>query len=262
MRPIAILLIIIIIYVFPSAAYATHHEDSWQRLDKISDEALQLAKNKRFEEAKEVLDYFANEFFKLNARQRLQSMDELRAITVTHEKALKTITASTLPAEERIDQVAQFRLVIDAVHSNYQPLWTEMEHAVMEAFQQVEEAIKKGDRLRFQTALQQFLHQYQIIEPSMKIDVEPTRAKKADADIEQLQTPQFHLLNQAEQQRLLVQTKEDLQALFDHVKKDEVDPSLWWVMISTGGMIVLTLTYVGWRKYRGEKQKTRSHEKQ
>ncbi|MCZ0754464.1 sporulation protein YpjB [Anoxybacillus sp. J5B_2022] len=29
-----------------------------------------------------------------------------------------------------------------------------------------------------------------------------------------------------------------------------------------GGIIVATLTYVGWRKYRGEKQKARSHEKQ
>ncbi|MBB5323385.1 sporulation protein YpjB [Anoxybacillus tepidamans] len=261
MRQIAVLLIIIIVYVFPSAVYATYH-DGWQRLDKISDEALQLAKNKRFEEAKEVLDYFANEFFKLNARERLQSMDELRAITVTHEKALKTITASTLPAEERIDQVAQFRLVIDAVHSNYQPLWTEMEQSVMEAFHQVEKTVKQGNSRQFQIALAKFLHQYEIIEPSVKIDVKPDWAKKADADIAQLQTPQFQALTQAEKVQVLAQMKEDMQALFDHVKKDEADPSLWWVMISTGGMIVATLIYVGWRKYRGEKQKTRSHEKQ
>ena len=43
-------------------------------------------------------------------------------------------------------------------------------------------------------------------------------------------------------------------------KKDEADPSLIWVIISTGGMIVLTLSYVGWRKYRGEKEKNRTHE--
>ncbi|WP_221210685.1 sporulation protein YpjB [Anoxybacteroides voinovskiense] len=33
-------------------------------------------------------------------------------------------------------------------------------------------------------------------------------------------------------------------------------------MISTGGIIVATLTYIGFRKYRGEKQKTRMREKE
>lgn len=257
-----VMLWMVIIFLFPAAAYATHHEGSWQRLDKISDEALQLAKNKRFQEAKEVLDYFSNEFLKLNARDRLHSMDELRAITVTHEKAVKTVTASTLPAEARIDQVAQFRLVIDAIRSDYQPLWTEMEQAVMGAFQQMEDAVKKGDKNQFPTALAKFLHEYEIIEPSVKIDVAPERAKKVDADITNLQAEQFQALPQAKQIEVLAQTKADVEALFADVKKDEADPSLWWVMISTGGIIVATLTYVGFRKYRGEKQKTHAREKE
>jgi sporulation protein YpjB len=262
MRRTWLLLMIIFGYLFPSVAYAETNNDGWRRLDEISDEALQLAKNKRFEEAKEVLDYFSNEFLKLNARERLKSMDELRAITVTHENALKTVTASALPAEERIDKVEQFRLVIDAVHSNYQPLWTQMEHTIMEAFHHVEDAVKKGDPHRFQVSLQQFLNKYEIIEPSVKIDVEPDWVKKVDADVELLQTPQFQQLSQENQQKQLKQMEENLRALFDHVKKDEADPSLLWVMISTGGIIILTLTYVGWRKYRGEKEKSRSHEKE
>jgi len=183
-------------------------------------------------------------------------------ITVTHEKALKTITASTLPAEERIDQVAQFRLVIDAIRSDYQPIWTEMEQAVMGALQQLEDAVKKGDNNHFPTALAKFLHEYEIIEPSVKIDVTPERAKKVDTDIANLQTEQFQALPQAKQIEILAQTKADVEALFADVKKDEADPSLWWVMISTGGIIVATLTYVGFRKYRGEKQKTHAREKE
>ena len=45
--------------------------------------------------------------------------------------------------------------------------------------------------------------------------------------------------------------------------EDEADPSLWWVIISTGSIIILTLSYVGWRKYQGEKEirkpRTRVH---
>jgi sporulation protein YpjB len=35
--------------------------------------------------------------------------------------------------------------------------------------------------------------------------------------------------------------------------QDQADPSLWWVIISTGSIIIMTLSYVGWRKYKGDK---------
>ncbi|MEN2454698.1 sporulation protein YpjB, partial [Bacillus sp. JR_15] len=42
---------------------------------------------------------------------------------------------------------------------------------------------------------------------------------------------------------------------FSLVDQDEADPSLLWVILTTGSIILLTLTYVGFRKYRAEKEK-------
>ncbi len=53
--------------------------------------------------------------------------------------------------------------------------------------------------------------------------------------------------------------KGDLQKIFQTVKKDGVDTSLIWFMTITGGIILFTLTYVGWRKYKGEKTKRKSN---
>jgi sporulation protein YpjB len=255
-----VLFMIIFIILFP---YVTHagKNDEWKKLDQISDEALQLAKNERFEEAKQVLTHFSEEFLRLNARDRLKSMDELRVITVTHESALKTVAASTLPAEERVDQVTRFRLVIDAIRSDHQPLWSELENSIMETFYQLKKAIEKREKKAFQMSLQQFLHKYEMIEPSAKIDVSPERFKRVDANIALLESQKFVQLSHENQVKQLEQMEKDLLALFDDVRKDEADPSLWWVMISTGSIIILTLSYVGWRKYRGEKEKTRFREK-
>ncbi len=44
--------------------------------------------------------------------------------------------------------------------------------------------------------------------------------------------------------------------------KYEADPSLWWVIISTGGIIVLTLSYVGWRNIKAEKEKQYRYKKE
>jgi sporulation protein YpjB len=260
MKRIWLFAFITLICLFPSLNYAAENDGAWKKLDQISDQALQLAKNGRFEEAKEVLTYFSDQFFQMNARDRLKTADELRAITITHENALKTVTASSLPEEERIDKVTQFRLVVDAIHSTHQPLWSEMETTVMGAFDQLEKAVEQGKEEAFTASLRQFLNHYELIEPSIKIDVQPEEAKKIDEEIEMLQTPAFQQLSQEEQQKLLKNMRADLRTLFDGVKKDEADPSLIWVIISTGGMIVLTLSYVGWRKYRGEKEKNRTHE--
>jgi sporulation protein YpjB len=45
----------------------------------------------------------------------------------------------------------------------------------------------------------------------------------------------------------------DLKKLFSDMDEDQTDPSLWWVIISTGSIIIMTLSYVGWRKYKGDK---------
>jgi sporulation protein YpjB len=262
MKRIWLLALIVLVCLFPSLNDAAEQDGGWKKLDHISDQALRLAKDGQFEEAKEVLLYFSEQFFATNARDRLKSADELRAVTVTHENALKTIAASSLPAEEKIDKLTQFRLVVDAIHSNHQPLWSEMESTVMETFDQLEKAVDQEKDESFAASLRNFLNHYELIEPSVKIDVPVEEAKKIDKDIEMLQAPAFRQLSLEEKHERLKQMREDLQSLFDDVRKDEADPSLIWVMISTGGIIILTLSYVGWRKYQGEKEKSRTRQKE
>ena len=65
------------------------------------------------------------------------------------------------------------------------------------------------------------------------------------------------MMNQGDGIEAIEALQTDLQALFEEneTEEDEADPSLWWVIISTGGIIISTLSYVGWRKYKGEKER-------
>ncbi|OKO95115.1 hypothetical protein BRO54_1123 [Geobacillus proteiniphilus] len=259
MKRIGLAMLLSLAFLWPAPIGVAGQTNGWEQLDDISDEALQLAKNGRFVEAKEVLRYFSERFFALGAKERLKSADELRAVTVTHEQAVKAMTAP-IPAEDKVAAITQFRLVVDAIHSTYQPLWTEMEPAVMGAFAAVEKAAQQGEQKAYAAALRQLLDRYTLIEPSVKIDVPPEIATKVDDDLEALQAAAFWQRGEGEQREQLADARHDLEALFAGVKKDEADPSLIWVMIFTGGVIVLTLTYVGWRKYKGEKEEKRARQ--
>ncbi len=246
--------LLIFMIVFPISSHA-HAHDHWEKLDQLSDQALQLVKQERYEDAKSMLEYFSNEFLKVNVNDRNYSMDELRIITVTHDHAVEALNSTSLSLEERVKKVTQFRLVIDAIRSEHQPLWTEMEHSIMTTFNQMKETIVEGDKQTYENQLDLFMEKYDMIHPSLKVDVSPLTVQRLDSHISFLDSYRDEALKTSTRLQQLEQMELDLRTIFDNMTEDEADPSLIWVMISTGSVIILTLSYVGWRKYKGDKQR-------
>ena len=82
-----------------------------------------------------------------------------------------------------MNAVTKFRLVMDALNSQHQPLWVEMEDPIMEAFNGVKVAAENGNVDEYQTTLNVFLSKYNIIQPSIKLDIPVERAQSLDARI-------------------------------------------------------------------------------
>jgi sporulation protein YpjB len=89
----------------------------------------------------------------------------------------------------------------------------------------------------------------------MMMDIDSEQLKRMDAHRSVVEDAIFTQIPVESQVNQLALMEEELQNLFNRVKEDDADPSLLWVMISTGSIIFLSLSYTGWRKYRGEKDK-------
>ena len=263
MRAIFIFAVMIIYLLIPIPIHAKE-TTTIDRLDKLSDEALQMVKLGRYEDAKKLLDYFSEQLISVSNLEQSLSKDELRIVTLSHDEAVQAAANISINHEEKISRVTKFRLVIDTITSKYQPLWTEMEAPIMSTLTEVKQAAYNGDKEHFHAKLNSFLSLYDIIYPSMKLSVEVGRIQQLDTRINYIDRyrPQILIGNGHLQE--LEALEADLQLIFDDMGEDEADPSLWWVIISTGSIIILTLSYVGWRKYKGEKenqkQKNRSRE--
>ena len=83
----------------------------------------------------------------------------------------------------------------------------------------------------------------------MKIDVPIENIQKLDARIDFINEYRSQVVNNSKSQQELEALDIDLKNLFANMEEDEADPSIWWVIISTGSIIIMTLSYVGWRKY-------------
>lgn len=262
MRARFLITVLIVLLLLPITVHA-EETSTIDKLDQLSDEALQMVKLHRYDDAKKLLNYFSDQFFSVSGKDRSFTTDELRIVTLSYDEAVQATANATMNHDEKINQVTKFRLVIDAITSPYPPLWTEMESPIMTAFAEVKDAAYSGDKEHFHESFNTFLSLYDIIYPSMKINVAVDRIQQLDTRISYVDKYRPQILTESASQQELEALEADLQLLFDEMGEDEADPSIWWVIISTGSIIILTLSYVGWRKYKGEqnKEKDRSRDK-
>ncbi|WP_315905970.1 sporulation protein YpjB [Priestia koreensis] len=233
-------------FMMHQTAFAKENE-YWKDLNLLSDEALELVKQDQLTEAEKMLTQFSDQFVQLNIQALHITMDDLRVLTVSHEEAIQSLTA-TLPLDVKVRKVMQFRLLVDALQSEHQPLWTEMEGPIMTTFKQLKTTAAQGQKDLFQQQLTQFLNQYETIEPSVKVDIKSEFVQKMNAHLNELDA---QATDEAAQMKQLNEMEKDLKELFQNVKDNGVDSSLIWMMVTTGSIIILTLSYVGWRKYNG-----------
>lgn len=261
MKKKSFLILLLMFLVTMPKIYATNNEieATFAQLDQISDEALQMVELTRYNDAKRLLQYFSDKFLTLTAKDQLLSMDELRIVTVSHSDALEAVKDEKMAHEEKVKKVTQFRLATDAIVSSHTPLWTEMENQILNVLLDVREAAINGESELFHVQLNSFLSLYEVIYPSLKIDVPIETMQKLETRINFIDHYRAQVLKEVSGQHELEVLEADLKYIFSQAsEEDEADPSLWWVIISTGSVILLSLSYVGWRKYNGTKRKEKA----
>lgn len=255
-----VIILLFVCTIFFSHSVMAKPQSTMTELNHLADEALQLTKFGRFEEAKNLLEQFGEVFAKQGPSSNKLTMDELRVVTAVHHEALKALTSVTLSHEDRVKQVTAFRLATDAITSQYQPLWFGMEDTIMDSFQNVKNAALEGDTVLYNEELNDFLTKYAMIQPSLKIDLSVEKVQKVDSKITYIDRYRSSFAEQTWLKEL-DQIEKELKSLFSGAQKDDTDPSIWWVIMMTGGIIVTTLSYVSWRQYRGEKKFKKSSKK-
>ncbi|KQL53719.1 hypothetical protein AN964_09535 [Heyndrickxia shackletonii] len=225
-----------------------------KQMDDAADEILQVTKMNHYNEAKLLLQSFSKQLSRFTKKENLFSLDEVRVLSLAQNRALKTISSSNALPVEKLNDVIAFRLVVDALNSKYQPLWTNMKEPILSAFNSVKDAAKNGEFDQFQANLNTFLTEFSIIEPSLAVDLPNHQLEKLNAKITFMDKYRGSMVQNPSQQEQMEALGNDLQQVFDDMSRDEIDPQLWWVIITTGSIIIFTLSYVGWRKYIGQKE--------
>lgn len=254
-----VLIICFVFLVFSTSVHAEKDldEKEWRNLNHTADKILQLVKEEKYSDAKQLMDFFSKQFLAIRYDNKDLSMTHLRLITTTYEKAMGAVTSTGASHEERVVSVSEFRLVIDAVVSEHHPLWKNTETQVMNYFAKMREAISSEDHDAFGHHLNGFLRRYSMIRPAIMIDLQPHQFQRIDSHVKYVERYRSTITHDETKSKHLKIMEDDFGKLFKGFEEDQADPSLWWVIFSIGGTILLSLSYVGFKKYKAEKNKVK-----
>lgn len=250
------ILFLVIIFIFIPVSTGFAKTEQLATLDSLADNALQLVKVGRIDDAKKVVEQIGA-ILQEDDDVGSVSADEWRMIHLTYREVSEMFAQDEVAIEPLQENLTKFRLVVDAAMTDYDPLWLGMESFVSDTVEAAIAAYHSGDQVEFKNQLNTFFHIYDLLYPSIVIDVPVEKVQRVDAYVQYVKTNTDYLLTNDEAVVELVALEEEVRSLFDDTEEDEADPSLWWVIITTGGIIVATLSYAGFRKYIGEKEKKR-----
>lgn len=248
--------------VFPNIAHASGPvaNKKWDKLTETSGQVLQLVREKKYAEAKQLLDYFEKQFHASKKDLDL-SMKDLRILTTTFDHAKRAVTNVSASHETRVTIVTQFFLVVDALYSENQPLWLSTKDQLFQPFNKMKQAATEKNDLQFQHYLNQFLSKYEMIHPSLNIDLSDPLIGKLDSEVQYLMNHRIDFFSQPYYMQHLDRMDKDFHALYNGTLRNSVEPTLPWVIISIGGIIVIALFYSGWQKYKAEERARRRRKK-
>ncbi|MGG3104698.1 sporulation protein YpjB, partial [Bacillus velezensis] len=140
------------------------------------------------------------------------------------------------------------------------PLWGSLERPIMATFSALKEDVSGNGSENFNEKWNEFISLYDLIYPSLTMDVSAGQLDTVAKHIEVIEQDGFQQMTKGTKLERLTLLQQDLKRVFDKVERDDADPSLLWVILTTGGIIITALTYVGYRKYRAEKKKEKKRE--
>ncbi|SDJ67695.1 sporulation protein YpjB [Sediminibacillus albus] len=237
-----ILLLIIILQIgglFSSSYANAHHQDIHSSIYQY----MRLIQEDKHTEAELLINQHKLELYEY--AEKHASEKDLPAIMSVITKNVDTIAANNADKREKYIQAMSMLLVFDALKSEEAPLWLQWK----QEFQKELKALMAEEILTDQS-VEKLAASWDIIEPALQI-----MASSDDYQAAKDEYQHFMSLSSStvwKQQLAAV----DAQLNLIDIKNDEKlkrNLTLIFMLVAVGGFITITLSYVAWKKYKGEK---------
>ncbi|MFB4163398.1 sporulation protein YpjB [Alteribacillus sp. JSM 102045] len=222
-------------------------------MDEKASLMYDLVKEGKYEEAKQIHEWMVVHFPSVSFDDYNMNSNQMSELFRAFDRAGEGVTRTELDEQQRIQYVFSFWLTVDAVISQENPLWKKSAERLLLMLDDIEEKVKKGQINEARQAFQGWQAQFEMIRPAIYTGVNEKSYLPFISFVRYLDHNSGWLQSKDAQE--IEKLRSSFQEVLSEEEQSGADPSLWIVMMSIGSAIFVSLTYVGWRKYKGEKQR-------
>ncbi|MBO8170733.1 MAG: hypothetical protein H0Z33_02460 [Bacillaceae bacterium] len=254
------LLMVSIMLFIISPVHGVDHLSKLEELDLISKQVYDFTKIKQYEKAKEKLDVLADKFTAYHNEKEMD-IESLEMMSRTIIEGKKAFAATELNEERLNWHALKIRLMIDALTHENQPLWKNYFGTYQEQLNQMGRAAEKKDMAAFKKVLSENHQLYMTLRPSVMVSHSAETTEMMDSLYRFIFSGvKKDPLSWDELSGGVQQLKHAVQKVFMGEERSTLAPhviggSPYVIIFGIAAIVISTLTYVGWRKYRAEKMR-------
>ncbi|AXF54904.1 sporulation protein YpjB [Salicibibacter kimchii] len=229
--------------------------EGWTYIDAEAEEIVALVRSENYEEGRNRLQALADELTAADYEAMALDVHDMGTIIMSYERLEGALTEVSVAGDERLTEAMGFYYVVDAVIQPESPKWKETRHEVEEQLTQLREAASEGGT-SFQHAWNDWRKTFEMIHPAATLRLSPSDREEVRSLVTFMDEHSHRLKEEKEALPFFDALEKQMIRLYEG-DREENDPSLVTVIAIVGGAILFSLSYAGWRKYRGEARRGR-----
>ncbi|MFZ4452297.1 sporulation protein YpjB [Salibacterium aidingense] len=230
-------------------------DDDTISMETVNDKAKtmhDLVLNGEYEEAKRIHGWLVRRFPAVSFDDYNLTTRQLTEIFRAFDRAGEAVTNVDMDERQRVQYIFSFRLAVDASISEKHPLWKKSGEQLLLLLDEIKQTLEQEDE---QQARQLFYHwqkEFEVIRPALYTGKEEEEYMPLVSYVRYMEKEGWDKSDKISEVEKL---KEHLQQAMGKTQNSAADPSLWTIILSIGSVLFVSLTYTGWKKYKGEKER-------
>jgi sporulation protein YpjB len=232
-----------------------HREEKqveWQQLNKLAEESLYLTNKQEFAASRKLISDLATRFLALETGKYLERLDQAHILLETILQAKEALNQVDPLKGQAVQKVLKMRLALDAVSHKKQPLWINYYPTVAKDIDQLRFALEQDKRDLFYRTINSLSAHFEMVRPALIISHPQEVVVQLESQMRYINDHKSELWNNKDQS---VQMINQIDRQFKIAFFQEVDNSIQsflLIILGIGTLIGSVLSYVAWRKYKGE----------
>jgi sporulation protein YpjB len=254
-----LILTVIFVILQQNTGLADHHSEhkeekhvEWQQLNKLAEESLNLTNKQEFAASRKLINDLASRFLTIETGKYLERIDQAHILLETILNAKEALNQVDPLKGQANQKVLKMRLALDAVSHKKQPLWINYYPVVAKDIDQLRFALEQDKRDLFYHTINSQLAHFEMVRPALIISHPQEIVEQLESQMKYINDHKSELWNNKDQTILMInQIDRQFKLAFFQEVENSMQPFLL-IILGIGTLIGSVLSYVAWRKYKGE----------